>query len=120
MPVKVTLHIHSGRPDPTWDLDEKQIEELEVLLIAYRQTGMAETSDSENSVDTLCYRGFSIESSGRPNVEPLIFIKGGPADPKNPWLFPAKVVLEGWLLSTAGDRLDKSATDYVITQIRPM
>lgn len=113
MPVTVTLHVFSGRPDPTWELDEKQVDELQILLVASNQEAASATVDDPgNSADPLGYRGFSIKSHGVPNLEPLIFVSGGSSS------ITAKTILEGWLLSTAGNTLDKEITNHVKERIK--
>ena len=104
--VKVTLHIFSGRPDPTWFLSKDQATALvEKLRGSATQTLKAMPEFFED----VGYRGFSIE--GLPDEElkgavtlydNVIDINGLTA--KSLSLPPGD--LEQWLLESAGNALD--------------
>jgi hypothetical protein len=104
--VKVTLHIFSGRPDPSWFLSKDQATALvEKLRTSATQTLKAMPEFFED----VGYRGFSIE--GLPDAElkgavtlydNVIDINGLTA--KSLSLPPGN--LEQWLLETAGNAVD--------------
>ncbi|MGI5916510.1 MAG: hypothetical protein ACOX9A_08690 [Anaerolineae bacterium] len=61
----VTLQIYSGRPDPTWTLDDAQIEELEALWRALPEGSPVSDPGS------LGYRGFHVAEAG---AEPYLYV----------------------------------------------
>jgi hypothetical protein len=64
--VTVTLHIFSGRQNPTWDLDDKQIEALnEKIRAMVPDTSLNKLRSFD---DFLGYRGFSIHVSPKGNT----------------------------------------------------
>ncbi|MBN3760725.1 hypothetical protein [Burkholderia sp. Ac-20365] len=72
MPSVVTLHIYSGRQDPSWELDPPQVAILQSLLSSPRGATFAKPS---TVASRLGYRGFSVESSRVPL--PALLTAGG-------------------------------------------
>ena len=72
MSVSVRLLVFSGRPDPEWDLEDAEVEELRSRLEAARE------SDQTNSEPParLGYRGFLIRSDAGELPAALTVFKG--------------------------------------------
>lgn len=112
MSVTVTLHVFSGRPDPTWELSSPQAQELVDRLAKMHTTTL---SKPPGLVGRLGYRGFSINSVQEPRLEPHIYTHAGVVDFAR---FEMNRIsnspeLEDWLLSTAGTAVDDQIRHYV-------
>jgi hypothetical protein len=117
MSVTVTLHIYSGRPDPAWELTDQQAAELADKIKRVNKTTMLKPP---GVVGGLGYRGFSIDAVREKNLDPNIYLHAGIIDLDR---FDANRItdtpdIEEWLLSTAGNAVEKSAKDYINAEIK--
>ena len=114
----VTLDVFSGRPNPTWNLNEKDAKKF-----AERFAGKSVTG-AENTEVPLGYRGFSIESASDvvlPDNIPQKFYVGGTLSEsfaagklKSPLLTADETdSAVKWLLSTAGNAVTEDVANYV-------
>jgi hypothetical protein len=118
MSATVTLELYSGRPNPSWELDDRQIAELARRIQSL--TG-ATLTKPPGIAGGLGYRGFRIESSRVSTLDPDVYVHAGIVDLNR---FDTNRIetapeLESWLLSTAGNALESEETDYVDQQIQP-
>lgn len=105
MSVTVTLHIFSGRPNPTWELSELQAKELADRIASIENTTLLKPAGL--ALGILGYRGFSISSVREKLFEPHVYIHGGivELDRFDINRIANSPELEEWLLSTAGDQI---------------
>lgn len=61
MPVTVTLHVFSGRPDPTWTISDQDAAALEAEVAKLERPTLAKPP---GSLGRLGYRGFTISGGG--------------------------------------------------------
>jgi hypothetical protein len=108
MPHMVMLDVYSGRPNPTWILDDQQAKELQ------QKIGRARAAPRGGSLPLLGYRGFilrPVESAHAPS-KPLAGLAPSHAKSKD-------VVLSGipeaeeFLLHLAGDAIDAEVRRHV-------
>lgn len=113
MTVKVTLHIFSGRPDPTWELSEEQAQEL------IKKMGKIEKKipfESLEHYSGLGYRGFTISSvdEKRLGSNRIGIYKGSINLTHSDFnLSDDNFDLEQWLLSTAEDQITEKIKQFV-------
>ena len=102
MSTTITLHIFSGRPDPSWVLSAEQVKEFTTRLKTFTTPTIQKP---HGLMGGLGYRGFSVISVGEQALEPYIYIYGGIIDKDRFGLnrITHTPDLEEWLLSTAGD-----------------
>ncbi len=113
-PMTVTLHIFSGRPDPTWTLDRSQ-----ALLLSSKAAKLEKKlvpRGEETAPPTMGYRGFTIEGLQTPEVRgkghlfaKRLDVEGGPVLDVD-----SDTDLEHWLLDTAGEALDPETRAYAL------
>ncbi len=115
--AKVTLHIFSGRPDPSWLLTREQAMTLAEKL---RSSQTKTLKAMPKVMKDLGYRGFSIEGlsdlklkGGVTLYNNIVAING--RKPKSLKLPPGE--LEQWLLETAGDALHPEVKNAAKTEI---
>lgn len=116
MSVTITLHIFSGRPDPSWELSDDQSAELVDRIAQLRRTTFLKPS---GMLGMGTYRGFSIEAVRERALQPHIYVHGGVVDLDR---FSINRVaddgsLEHWLLQTAGNNVEEVVRRYVETEI---
>lgn len=116
MSVTVTLHVFSGRPDPSWELSTAQARELTKRLASLsKQTLMKPPGITHG----LGYRGFSIESNREPHLDEHMLIHSSIVDLQR---FTANLVdetgIEQWLLGTGGAALDPDVSKHVEDAIK--
>ncbi len=112
MSVVVTLHVFSGRPDPSWELSKVQIEELSERL---GRIDKATLLKPPGIVGGLGYRGFSVRAVREVALEPEMYIHAGVIDRAR---FDANLQtnssdFELWLLATSGLLLSPDVEAYV-------
>ena len=61
MPVTVTLHVFSGRPDPTWTVSDQDAAALEAEVVKLERPTLAKPP---GTLGRLGYRGFTISGGG--------------------------------------------------------
>ncbi|MEX3957620.1 hypothetical protein [Trinickia sp. EG282A] len=101
MTVTITLHIFSGRADPSWELSDAQIRELADRIKKISKTTLLKPI---GVTGLLGYRGFSVVAVREKSLDPHIYIHDGIVDLDrfNINLIEDNHDLEAWLLSTAG------------------
>ena len=116
MSVTVTLHIFSGMPNPSWELNDKQIAELVSHIHAASRLTLLKPPGVAGG---LGYRGFSITSVRQPQLDPDIYVHAGIVDLDrfNFNRIAASSELEMWLLSTAGAEVDAELRNEVADQL---
>lgn len=101
MPLAVTLHVYSGRPNPSWVLSPEQSVELLAILRSLRtQTPFKARSIAKR----LGYRGFSVASTPRSSFGDIWFyVNRGVVDlgPTEVSLLDSQHEVEGRLLDSA-------------------
>lgn len=112
MSVVVTLHVFSGRPDPSWELSQGQIQELSERL---GRIDKATLLKPPGIVGGLGYRGFSVRAVREIALEPDMYIHAGIIDRTR---FDANLQtnspdFELWLLATSGPLLSPDVEAYV-------
>ncbi|HZI02702.1 MAG TPA: hypothetical protein VEZ71_01705 [Archangium sp.] len=60
MAIQVTMHVFSGRPDPTWILDSRQTDDLMDII---RAANTPTNTKALGAFGNLGYRGFSVEGT---------------------------------------------------------
>lgn len=114
MSVKVTLMVFSGRENPSWNLNDSQIEELKQRLGAIRQSTLQRPS---GMLGGLGYTGFLIEAEREADIEPQIYVHDNICDlgPTNSCLQDSGNNIERWLLASASDSgaVPSSVNQYV-------
>lgn len=115
MSVTVTLHIFSGRPDPTWELSSDECAALSDLITRTRDTTLAKPL-GVTGYGT--YRGFSVIAVREPAFDPHIYVHGGIIDVDR---FAANRTgngdVERWLLATGGGAIADDLRQFVETEI---
>ena len=111
MPSVVTLHVFSGRQDPSWELTDEAIEALRSLLAAPHSATFMKPS---TVASRLGYRGFSVESS-RAALPALLTAGGGIVEEARgaPSLVDEDKVIERFLLETGKPYLAAELVAYV-------
>src|SRR5690348_3970447 len=106
MSVTVTLHVYSGRPDPTWELSDQQAQELVSRLARLEQPTLLKP---RGILGNLGYRGFSIKANREAKLDPHIYVHAGIVDLNRFELnrSTGNTDLEDWLLSTAGNAVSQ-------------
>lgn len=118
MSVTVTLQIYSGRPNPSWELNDAQVTELSARIRNLTNTTLTKPP---GMVGGLGYRGFSIEAVREPSLDAHMYVHSGIVDLDR---FDINRIenspeLEEWLLSTASNAIDTDEIDYVNQEITP-
>jgi len=116
MSVTVTLHIFSGRPDPTWELTDTQVSELTDRLARLSTTTLQKPP---GMIGGLGYRGFSVQAVREPALDALTYVHSSIIDLDR---FSANLVADGpdletWLLDTAGSALPPEVRKFAEHQI---
>ena len=116
MSVVVTLHIYSGRPDPSWELSDEQAAELAERIYSIENATLLKPP---GVVGNLGYSGFSISAVREKYLEPSIYIHKGVVDLAR---FDMNRIsdnpdLEEWLLSTAENSISDEAREHVKTEL---
>jgi len=116
MSVVVTLHVFSGRPDPTWELYPEQVEDLVRRL---RSVSDRTASKPPGVFGALGYRGFTISAVGEPELEGEIYVHAGIVDLARYELNLSmnSPDLEFWLLSTGGDSVEGRVSKFVSQEL---
>jgi hypothetical protein len=113
MSLTVTLHVFSGRPDPTWTLDDQQADRLLESLASVRERT---TQKPSGVVGQLGYRGFTLQRPvDHPRGAQRLYVHEGLVDPGAlaPSLVTGDRELEAWLLETGSQRLDEAVVGHV-------
>jgi hypothetical protein len=116
--TQVTLHVFSGRPDPSWQLTPKQEREFEERLRG-SQTITAERPSG--LVGGLGYRGFSVRrSAASPFGDMHLLVHEGIFDQGTglPNLIDPHGT-EQWLLTTGGRGIVEDLANHVSANFRP-
>ncbi|MCE7929701.1 MAG: hypothetical protein DYG91_14580 [Chloroflexi bacterium CFX7] len=105
MSVTVTLQIFSGVPNPTWELSDAQAREFASRLASLNSRTL---SKPPGIAGGLGYRGFVVESSREPTLDPFIYVHANVIDLARLSLnlLDNDVQLEEWLLGSAGGAID--------------
>jgi hypothetical protein len=121
MAIRVTLHVFSGRPNPTWVLDSKQTTDLVALLQAAQSPSNVKPP---GALGRLGYRGFSIEGTlpldtGRLSEPLSLFIHEGIVDhgPTSPAYIEDQPALERHLLDSGVNALHPDVATHVESSI---
>lgn len=112
MSVTVTLHVYSGRPDPSWELSDEQARELADRLDAITNITRLKPVGIAGG---LGYRGFSISAIREKRLDPLIYLHENIVDFNR---FDVNRTtdtpeLEKWLLDTGRDNVPDDVKDHV-------
>lgn len=116
MPTLVTLHVYSGRPNPTWILSDAQEDEVAERLSSLRTFTNERPS---GIVGGLGYRGFSIApfaetaAAGRGVVVHEGIVDQGSGSPN----VIDDTDIEGWLASTAQAQINDELRQFVLSSI---
>jgi hypothetical protein len=114
MAVVVTLDVFSGRPNPHWPLTTAQVTELGQRLAQLRPAPSGPLREPPD----LGYRGFQVDRSEDASLPgPLHVYRGIVTLPVGPPRADPGLVLERFLLETAGDRLEPAVRDYALHEI---
>lgn len=104
--VEVMLNINSGLPNPSWELSQRQIEELRQLIEASRR----ERREEGREAPGLGYRGFIITNRGQlPGIPYRVRVYGGvlavtetfEKERPRPIYYADTQGMESWLLKQA-------------------
>jgi hypothetical protein len=106
--VRVTLAVYSGRPDPTWALSEREVEELRRLLDRGLRTPLREAPKPPG----LGYAGFVIENEAGARGIPrrlqvyrgVATVTGAAGEWEPPRLYRDERRIEMWLAEQAVNR----------------
>jgi len=118
MSVTITLHVFSGRPNPTWELSEDQAGDLSNQLNGLDKTTLLKPP---GILGGLGYQGFSIQAVREKNFDPYIYIHSGIVDLDRflPNMFTGNTSIENWLISTSpGNVLDSDLRSYVESELQ--
>lgn len=112
MTIKVTLHIYSGRPDPTWELSDEQAREFIERVGKIEKRVPAESLERYGG---LGYSGFTIDSVGEKALGEKVGIYKGSINLAHSDfnLSDDNLELEQWILSTADKNLSEDIKVYV-------
>ena len=117
MAIKVTLHVFSGRENPTWTLTDDQ----DKYITRQLETVHDLTREKPTGVfGRLGFRGFSLSRNGAPAGQPLqMFVHEGVVDrgPEDENLDTGNRDLEKWLLETSPSTLDTGVRQHVLDEI---
>lgn len=112
MPTIITLHVFSGRPDPTWVLSDSDEAEL-----TSRVHSLAERTPTKPSgvLGNLGYRGFSVRQIEAPQLSSRLYVHDGVVDlgQTEPNLTSPGGEIERWLLSTGREVVHPEVAKYV-------
>lgn len=116
MSVTITLHIYSGRPDPSWELSDTDATELANRISSIQQVTRLKPAGMSGM---LGYKGFSIVSVRERRFEPHIYLHEGIVDSDR---FDINRIedspeIEKWLLSTAGNAVSDDIKSVVTTAL---
>jgi hypothetical protein len=107
--LQVVVDLFSGRPNPSWELSERQEQELLRHLAELEQQAPAQLVESPG----LGYRGLLVSPPRERGLTPRWRLFRGTAQRGTvAWPDPQRR-LERWLLATAGDQLDPTIRDLV-------
>ena len=106
MSVTVTLHIFSGRPNPSWELSRDEIDYLIERLAAFRGRTLRKPI---GTIGGLGYQGFQLHAVRESGLGALTIVYDGmiELDRFSASLVDDKREIENWLLATAGNKLDE-------------
>ena len=109
MSATVTLHVFSGRPNPTWILTEAQSTELLSKVESISQISNFKPVGLSGG---LGYQGFSVQYHNSPMS---LFVHAGIVDTGTlvPSLISQNREIEEWLLSTAGATVPQEARAHI-------
>ncbi len=116
MSVTVTLHVFSGRPDPSWELTATEANDLVARLKQIQKTTLLKPP---GFASMLGYRGFSINAVREPSLDPQIYVHQGIVDLDR---FDVNRVtddpdLERWLLGTGGTAIPDDVRKIVQAEL---
>jgi hypothetical protein len=116
MPSIVTLHVYSGRPNPTWLLDTGAEDKFTERLSAASKFTNTRPS---GLIGGLGYRGFSVSRvADNAAIQSSVFVHEGILDQAAVAPNIAdQTNMESWLLETAGSAVDDELREYVRSQI---
>ncbi|MEW6347748.1 MAG: DUF4384 domain-containing protein [Thermodesulfobacteriota bacterium] len=112
--VKVTLHIYSGRPDPTWTLAPEKAEELMERLRGFKSLP---GGVPEREFPVPGYQGFTIEgldSLGYAGKEIHLMGRNIESEDGRFLAVGQDLDLEHWLLQTAGEALPPDSKEFAL------
>jgi hypothetical protein len=111
MSVTVTLPLYSERPNPSWELNDLQIEELSIRIRLLTDTVLTNLPEIAKESE---YSGFIIDTTGVLSLNSHIHIYAGIVNLDHLDIKAEKISgLEEWLLSTGDKALDQEEIDYV-------
>jgi hypothetical protein len=117
MATLVTAFLYSGRPNPSWELTDKETEQLRDLLGEKKETTF---EMSAYSAGMLGYSGFLIQSVNEPSLPAKTFCFDGIIDhvhQQQANFIDKDSQLEQFLLDTSEKRLSTEEKIYVETEI---
>jgi hypothetical protein len=115
MATTVTLSLYSGKPNPSWNLDDSQIGELSRKIHALTHTIPINPPET---TEGLGYSGFTIDTARFQSLNSHIHIYAGVITLNHLETKVEKIPeLEAWLLSTGTHVLDQKEIDYVKEEI---
>jgi hypothetical protein len=112
---QVTLDIFSGRPNPIWQIEGAEAEDLARRLRAAPPVPPAAATPAPPP--DLGYRGFVLRlgPTGKPDKETRVY-HGRIIGAEGERLDPGRQ-LERWLLASAGDRLERPVFEHVLHSV---
>jgi len=117
MSATVQLNVFSGRPNPTWLLNDEQAREL---LDRVHQVETKTPLKAAGSVGGLGYRGFTVTSDAKSTIgETRLAVHAGVVDTGRTdlSLFDESREIESWLLETATVQFDKGVREHVTSML---
>lgn len=116
MSAVVTLHVFSGRPDPTWELSDSQVQEFARKIKSIEETTFLKPP---GVLGALGYRGFTVGAVGEKSLESETYVHEGIVDIGR---FDLNRItnspdLERWLLETGAPHIDHEIFDFVTQQL---
>lgn len=109
MPVEVVLDIYSGRTNPAWTLNRREITGL-----GQRLRNLHQETSSLPQPPALGYRGFHLRTSQEKMSSLIIVFNDIVQTESGNFLDPARN-LERWLISLARDHVDAASFSYLNT-----
>lgn len=117
MPTIVTVLMYSGKPDPSWELTDKQSQQLSSLLKEKKELTF---EMSALSAGILGYRGFVIQSINEPNIPIRTYCFDGIidfVDQKQSNFIDRNSQIESFLLETSSNFLTQEEQTYISDEI---
>ncbi len=117
--VRVTVHAFSGRPDPHWQLDRKQIAKLAALLDELEPITLDKPWGPPSR---LGYKGFSVRITPQEGSNTSLFVYDNIAQGRDGFGSKkgVKHQLEKWLVTSGGSAVKRNVRKVVLRDIRAL